>query len=189
MPAPTQNHLEASITLMETVTMNSEALGELLWNAPSVLFFQYPENAKINYKPIHKLNLMVKYIKPAGFIEIAPVVFKTSPLTQPRPPTSSRSLLTYTHLDLTSAPLISWKQLVGAWRHLGLDSLSEQPLMCCHHPRTLSGVLLRSPVALCAQTQQQLNTFRQDSKAGLSQGRYTWRHNQVLKRPSVANGS
>lgn len=47
MPTPTQNHLETSITLMETMTMNSEALGELSWNAP-YLFFHYPGNAKIN---------------------------------------------------------------------------------------------------------------------------------------------
>lgn len=71
---------------------------------------------------------------------------------------------THTHLDLTSAPLISWKQLVGVRRLPGLDSLSEQPLTCCHRPWTSSSVLVRSPRVLCVQTQQQLNTFCQDSK-------------------------
>lgn len=108
----------------------------------------------------------------------------------PRPQSSLRSPHTRAPLDLTSAPLISRKQLVGVWRHRGFI-------------RTTSHVLPSPPTATpnleqrltekpscplhsdAAAVKHGLSKF----KAGASQGRYTWRHNQVLKCPAGANES
>lgn len=68
-------------------------------------------------------------------------------------------------------------RICGAWKHLKLVSCYEPPMMFCHLQWTsVSGLekILRAPSA-------HLKHILVGYKVSLTQGRYTWRHNQVLK--------
>lgn len=70
-----------------------------------------------------------------------------------------------------------------------MDSLSEQPLICFALPPNREQRLSEETLCPLSSDTAAVKHILSGLKASLSQGRYTWQHNQVLKCPVVENES